>query len=287
MANIEFTVLMLGARRTGKSSILASMLDNFQKTTAGADVTFSPKGKTIVYLQKKKSELQDVFNQKTINDVWEIDQSPTFDVAHYSFNMNIIGNSNDYTITFVDIPGEYINNEHIEEVAEYVLKSCVIIIAIDTPHLLEENGKFNEAFNKVLTLYNLFISDNRFYDLDKMILFVPLKCEKYYHEKRMEDVKNAVKREYGTIIRQLGNPNIKNKFTMAITPILTMGDVIFSHFGKNSKGLIETYTGNHESEKYRPKHVYYKFRRPDANFSPTHCEQPLIYTLSYIYKFLK
>ena len=285
--NIEFKVLMLGARRTGKSSILASMLDNFQKTTAGSDVTFSPKGKTIVYLQNKRIELQNVFNTKTTKDIWKIDESPTYEIAHYSFNMKIHGKSEGYTITFVDIPGEYINNEHIEEVQRYVLESCVIIVAIDTPHLIEEDGKFNEAFNKVSTLYNLFVSESKFFELDKMILFVPLKCEKYYHEKRMDEVKNAIKSKYANIIRQFGNERIKEKITMAITPILTMGGVVFSHFGKNSNGLVETYTGNNEPEKYRPKNVYYKLKNDKATFTPLHCEQPLVYTLSYIFKLLK
>ena len=285
--NIEFKVLMLGARRTGKSSILASMLDNFQKTTAGSDVTFAAKGNTIKYLQDKRVELQNVFIQKTTNDVWKIEESPTYEIAKYSFNMNIIGKSEGYTITFVDIPGEYINNEHIEEVQQYVLESCVTIVAIDTPHLIEENGIFNEAFNKVSTLYNLFISDNRFFELDKMILFVPLKCEKYYYEKRMDEVKNAIKSKYANIIKQLGNERIKQKVTMVIAPILTIGGVVFSHFGKNSNGLVETYTGNNEPEKYRPKNVYYKLKDDKATFSPLYCEQPLVYTLSYIFKLLK
>lgn len=286
MDNNEFTVLMFGARRTGKTSVLASMLTNFQEVTAGTNVTFSPKPQTMAYLQKKREELEHVFISKPSNSVWEIDPDPTSDIVTYSFKMNFTDVSDEYTITFVDIPGEHINDrQYIEEVQELLSKCGVVLIAIDTPHLMEENGKFNEFFNKTAIIHNLFLNSKQFYEADKMILFVPLKCEKYYHENRMEDVKEAVKHYYKNIIAHMGNSFIKDKITMAVTPILTMGDVVFSHFGKNERGLIETIAVG--GEKFRPRHVYYKVRNDHAKFSPKYCEQPLVYTLSFISKLLK
>jgi len=287
MSKIDFKVLMFGARRTGKTSILASMLTSFQEVTSGTNITFSPKtNKTLKKLQEKREELEHVFNCKTPNDFWEIDPNPTSEIAAYSFNMNHQGSSNEYTVTFIDIPGEALNDvDRIEEAKEWLSKCDVVIIAIDTPHMVEENGKFNEAFNKTFTLYNLFVGCDEFYKSCKLILFVPLKCEKYYHEKRMDEVKWAIRHYYNNIIAHMKNPKINSNITMAITPILTMGDVVFSHFGKNNRGLTETIAMG--GEKFRPKHVYYKLRNGQAKFSPKYCDQPLVYTLSFISKIIK
>jgi len=286
MNKLEFIVLMFGARRTGKTSVLASMLTNFQEVAAGTNVSFTPETKTMVKLQEKREELEHVFNSKTCDSVWEIDPSPTSEVAVYSFKMNMKNTVNEYEVKFVDMPGEFINDAgNIIEVQEWLMKSDVVIIAIDTPHMMEENGKFNEAFNKTMILHHLFVDSKQFYETGKMLLFVPLKCEKYYHENRMNEVNQAVKRSYQTIIAHMGNPNVSSKITMAITPILTMGDVVFSHFGLNNRKLIETIDLG--GEKYRPRHVYYKLRNRDARFSPKYCEQPLVYTLTYISKVLQ
>ena len=279
----EFIILMYGARRTGKTSILASMLSNFHDITAGTDIRLTPQFKTMGKLQEKREELENVFVSKTVNSVWEIDPDPTSQITAYSFNMNIVDTSIGFMITFVDIPGEHLRHEDgIKEAQGWLSKCDVVIVAIDTPHMMEENGKFNEVFNKKTLLFNLFADCPKFYESNKMILFVPLKCEKYYHENRMDEVKQAVRDSYKNIIAHMGNPKLKNKITMAITPILTMGDVVFSHFGRNAKCMIETYEIG--SEKFRPRHVYYRLRNSEAEFSPKFCEQPLVYCLAYILK---
>lgn len=284
MSQIEFSVLMLGARRTGKSSVLASMLDNFQRVTSGCDVTLSAIGETVCRLQAKKDELMNVFNTKMYGDTWVVDAllDPNSAKIKYLFNMNVHGSDNEYKLVFTDIPGEDIASAKISDIAQDMIRSHVIIITVDTPHLMEEEGRFNEAFNKISTLNQLFTADNRLFSINKLILFVPLKCEKYYHEGRMKEVREAVKKEYDVIIKHLGNKNISSKVTMAITPILTMGDVVFSHFQKNDKGLVNVCLDG--VEKYRPKYVHYTFRNKNPKFSPHFCEQPLIYTLSFLRK---
>jgi hypothetical protein len=287
MIKAEFIVLMFGARRTGKTSLLASMLNNYQETMSGSDVTFVPKNHEVFrILDKKQLELRNVFNSKKIEERWKIEESPTYEISQYSFKMNIIKSPNEYTVTFVDIPGEYIHDSHAEEVQEWLLKSDMVIIAIDTPHLIEIKGSYNEAFNRTGTLYNMFVNCSQFCDSDKLILFAPLKCEKYYYENRMEEVKSGVKSKYATIIRHFGNEHLKSKITMAITPILTMGGVVFSHLGRDENGTVEVYRST-DSQNLRPRHVYYKLRDREAQFSPKYCEQPLVYIMSFVSKIVK
>jgi hypothetical protein len=56
---------------------------------------------------------------------------------------------------------------------------------------------------------------------------------------------------------------------VAITPIQTVGSVVFSHFDKDEFG--------------RPVHVWNKIS-PDAPFAPVDCDQPLRYLMGFLIK---
>ena len=118
-----------------------------------------------------------------------------------------------------------------------------------------------------------------------MVLLVPLKCEKYYHNGEIDSVKEKVKETYSDLIAFLKDKNNTNglngKFACAITPILTVGEIIFDCFATNN-GVVEEM--KIENDIIVPKKVSYRYLKAGATYSPQYCEQPLYYLLSFISK---
>ena len=82
-----------------------------------------------------------------------------------------------------DIPGEWLTDAHQEQVKALIHNCQVIIIAIDTPYLFSKMtgkgyGAYHEEYNKPLEITNFFKNSLSVSDIqDRMILFVPIKCE--------------------------------------------------------------------------------------------------------------
>lgn len=292
----DFNILMFGSRRAGKSSILASMIASFEKVGRDLDnrVSLNPTKETQILLEGKKTELQDIFRKGTGDTVrWSVDENPTDNPYEYEFEMSIQESPKSYTINFMDIPGEWLKSPEKEKRLIKELDNCqVIIIAIDTPHLMEENGRFHDAFNIPKDISRM-VKAIRNQKLQRMFLLVPIKCEKYYHEGRMDEVREAVKRGYSSLLSELEKRNKRRKdeakHTVAITPILTLGGVVFDAFEKNKQGLIETFAKNPKlgSLVFRPKVAYYKLFEKAPHFAPKFCEQPVVYLLCFILRTAK
>jgi hypothetical protein len=152
---------------------------------------------------------------------------------------------------------------------------------------MEENGRFSLSYNRVEDLTNCIKSSTIDRNVgDKLILFVPLKCEKYYLNNQMDEVKLRIKEVYSQLFAYFSSDFIKKYFTVAITPILTVGDVVFDDFGRDeSKNIAVNRVPG--SEYMRPKLVYYKYANDSPKFSPKFCEQPVLYILSFISSFAK
>ena len=59
----------------------------------------------------------------------------------------------------------------------------------------------------------------------KQVLFVPIKCEKWIKERKIDDVVKAIEEKYDATIRDL---MASNKTEISIVPIETAGDIIFA-----------------------------------------------------------
>ena len=144
---------------------------------------------------------------------------------------------------------------------------------------MEENGRFNEYRNYSRKINGMFqmalkeLNDKK----ERMILFVPLKCERYLKDRKMEDVRLETLKAYDELIHYIGQ-NFEN-YKLAVTPIFTLGGAEFSHFEKDRQtGEIKINEVFHTPEK-----AIYWF--PDSTVKeakPKYCEQPVVYLLSYL-----
>lgn len=295
MPDITINVMMLGGRRCGKTSVLAFMQPCFERVFAGTNLTIEPVQEAFTRLKKRHIEINEYFKNKNHRITYfpSPDFSPTTGRNSYEFKIGIQDKTTDEIIVnFIDTPGEWLTNGNFKNLTEIMNTSHVIIVAIDSPYLMEESesyaeennpGKYNEFRNHCETIgkwVKKYFADESNLSA-KMILFVPLKCERYYHEGRMDELNKKTKKAYASTLDFFKSK--EECYEVAITPILTFGGekegVEFRYFDWDEKGKIL----EDENSKL-PKSIVYRIPREMEKPEPLHCEQPVVYLLAYILK---
>lgn len=257
------TILMLGARRCGKSTTLASMVKSLDYTNASIKVDYT-NDETRQYLHEKYTLIQDVFSDANIaNGYWLGDADITgsdYDIKKFDLSVTI---RNELTVDVqcIDIPGEVLRSD-MPKACLAIEKADVLMIAIDTPQLYE--GKIaGKTFNQVVPIIDLLknaLIPKQLYN--KRIIFVPIKCEKYIRTGEITSVNQKIKTVYADLIR-LWTETARQE--VYITPVMSLGDVEFSHFKKMENGTNV---------------AYYKYTG-NKNHSPKWCEQPILYAIEF------
>lgn len=305
MASQDINILMYGMRRTGKSSVLASMIGQFKEAAGGTPLQITPTASTATVMRTKLVALEKTFydadylRQPSFLFRGDAEDDPTFtptyEINPYHFDLTYREGEaieNVAKLTFWDVPGEIYHSSQdqnaMDEVADKMRLCNILVVAVDTVHLLEENGKYFQSFHSPRILSNLI---NLHWNAEKetgpkMVLFVPLKCEKYYWRTKngessltMKEVNQKIKEKFALPLDTL--KKIGGSVVVAITPILTMGSVEFDYFGRDEKGEIELQPVMGMKGAKKPAKVYYRFTH-DRNFSPLYCEQPVLYVLSFV-----
>lgn len=277
----DINIMMIGGRRCGKTSVLASMQNCFETVMATSALNISTGDyATLDVLEEKFREAEDFFRERNKKKrTFCPDANPTTEIMQYSFNIGMNGKKGDIKLNFIDYPGEFItNSEKRELIQQYMSKSRILVIAIDTPHMMEEDQKFDDLHNIEKRITEM-IKNSEFASTDKgpgMVLFVPLKCERYRNDNRMGEVTAQVKKSYSALMNYIQSSN--NNMTMAIAPIITFGGAAFSRFERDEEGEIKI------NQRYRvPEEAIYYF--PDMTKDhpePMYCEQPLLYILFFV-----
>ena len=272
-------VMMVGGRRCGKTSILAAMKENFEDLFSKTELTLSIGDlDTLDVLEKKNNEINDYF-RGAANRTFTPDSNPTEEIMHYLFNVGIAGKESKIGVDFVDYPGEWLtDSEKKKELLDCMKKSQAIIIAIDTPHMIEENGRFNEYRNFCYrTSEMLKMAFEEANPAHMLVLFVPLKCECYMAKEKMELVRERTEESYESLIQYLQQH--PKQYQVAVTPIFTMGGAAFSHFERDRQTMEIAVDPVYNT----PKKAIYCF--PDVNVKkpePKYCEQPIVWLMAYL-----
>ena len=279
---IVLRVTMMGGRGAGKSSVLASLAHNMQAVLENTDLYMNADAVTKDVITGKFHELTRMFdNVKEGLDIPAAGIPGDEDVSTYAFKFGMNNTASSMDVVFRDFPGEFVEREPLQ-VKNYIEESNAVLIAIDTPHLMEEDGAYNEAKN-CCTIITDFILDHLKETVSrKLILLVPLKCEKYYHAGQMADVADKVEQAYSELIEMLKRDHMTD-VASAIIPIQTLGDVIFSHFGRDEQGQVKT-VKKMNSQLLLPVETEYRYRNSEAHYAPMDCEQPLYYLLTFMAK---
>ena len=282
-------ILMLGGKRCGKTTVLSSMWAEINKALAGTNLRLEVVDQTAADLTRARKAIQDkMADFKNPLTRVEVDDNPTSAMKVYNFKLHM--GSKNFPFKIHDIPGEWLTDSHQKEVRSLIKESQVIIIAIDTPYLFAKMtgkgyGIYHEEYNKPMEIANFFKNSlSTEFIQDRMILFVPIKCERYYHltncpklniyqRNYMQELVEAVGCGYQDLLSFLRSaPALRNNTTLAITPILSAGGIDFVRFRmyEATDKVVSLYQEPEFLKEY------------EQGYSPKFCEQPMIYALIYI-----
>ena len=106
------------------------------------------------------------------------------------------------------------------------------MVIVDTPYLMAGSKVEAEAANVIDSIHTFLMQiDSQNGRKAKQVLFIPIKCEKWVKDGKIDDVVKTVEEKYEATIRDL---KASNKTEISIIPIETAGDIIFA-------GLKEPY----------------------------------------------
>lgn len=234
----DINVLMVGGRRVGKTSMLAGLFevmlgDDIKKLVNVEDVTEgkheSLEGKIKAFREELRSKAGLVIMD---------DKRPTDKFHPYTLKITMPGSGHSTRITFTDVNGEYYTNaiKNVNEAQQYqdnrkqlienIRNSDVILVAIDTPFLMEGTESQNLRANCVDDIQAL-LNELKVEDKAKLVVFVPIKCEKWAHNGRqLDEVTEKVEQVYDTHIKNLKSPMVE----ILILPVQTVGSMEFKEF---------------------------------------------------------
>jgi hypothetical protein len=270
----KIKVCMMGPRQVGKTSILTAIFKNAGDAVIGSKIVLTADSATMLLLDERHIELQEMFHKNGVRE------RPGIGIAasdqEHVFNFNIRVNKTAIGLEIKDFPGEYLTDNP-GSVNEFLKASDAVFIAIDTPHLMEENGRFNEAKNRTGDVISFFKNNYGEGMGHKLVMLVPLKCEKYFFEGKIDAVSGKVKDAYRELFEYLDTEH-KSYTSCVIAPILTVGGVVFDGFEKDDAGSVSVLING------IPKKANYRFHGTAATYNPQFCDQPLYYLLSFIAK---
>lgn len=253
-------VLMIGGRRCGKTSVLASLFDQMQNGATNTIFTVADRTNPIKKISpitlkeeekdlliNKKLELIN-FIEKGGNNTFIVDQAPTNCSWEYRMQIQIPGSSKKCRMDFMDVPGEYFEpgNRNFEEVEEFIKESSVFVIVIDTPFLMEGS---NAEIGSSCCVDNIhsFLTDVDMSDEEaKQIIFVPAKCEKWMQEKDGQNkIIEKINETYKCILNHF---TASTNTEISIIPVQTAGDIIFDSL-KPAYTVVNKETGERPIDK--------------------------------------
>ncbi len=229
-------ILMLGGRRSGKSSILASIMYALGKNSELFSVTdqtdYTIKDGLGISLNAKRIEIDNYLkNHKNVgrNSHFLVDMSPNRGESCYNLETQIHG-ANKVRFDFVDVQGESmeVTSAYHNRLKDLVTQSDVFVVAIDTPYLMQDiNENINTVWNRTEEITDLLANiriENE--DVDrKLIILCPVKCEKWTQSGQADKVTEHVCQAYKKMIN---NWVYHNAVDIWVMPVETAGGIVHS-----------------------------------------------------------
>lgn len=257
---LNFTVL--GPSRCGKTTLLACMNEYFGRVMPSSFQSGDPEmfGK----LNEAYNKLKD--DAEGENDIiFSGGIEGTDDEKQYPFTLK--GSRKNIQLRFFDFPGDWLNLNapQFKKVSETAKNSSVIIAVINSPYLMQYDGKYKDwagISNIEYVIRNSMTHDGG----GKLILLVPVKCEKYLtNGKYGELLRDTVKKDFADTISLADSRSpYYGKIAIAVLPVKTMGNVQLRR--------VEIRDGT-------PIQIFGKVSNV---FRPEDTDQPLRYAMSFM-----
>ncbi|NCO74865.1 MAG: hypothetical protein GW795_10065 [Cyanobacteria bacterium] len=262
-------VTMLGHSGVGKTSLLCAMYDQFDQIIGKTNLQLTPDDETKTILDNRLKQLKESAQQNSIKIRGGLDKTIT--TRTYNFDLGKTGKTPSIEIQFQDYKGEYlVKSEELQKIKEFIDESVAIIIPIDTPALMENNSQWHEKLNQPQVIYDLFKSSFADLDFPKLVIFAPVKCEKYLRNTTGEQqLVTAIQEKYSNLLSFFRNDALVPYVAAVMTPVETLGSVDFSRVEEDENG----------------ESIFYFIKRdPNRFYEPKNSDQPLRYLLRFLLK---
>ncbi|MGC1525687.1 MAG: hypothetical protein WA783_06515 [Phormidesmis sp.] len=274
----KLQITVLGPRGTGKTTLLTAMYEQFDKNVKDVDLELTPDEETSFKLQDRLDELKSAFELfetrgraglKGTKPEASPGASPSF-----QFGLGKKQEEPSLQLVFRDYPGQYHGANATKEEREFVTtvlsQSAAVLIPIDAPALMEEKGKYHDSLNRPQQIKDLFKRAYKNLDSPRLVILAPVKCEKYLKdEKAAKELARRVSEGYEGLLEYFKSEKLSHRIASVITPIQTVGGLVFSRIEIDEKGEPD---------------FYFRKIRHDAKYAPKDSEQPLRYLLSFLLK---
>jgi len=276
MEKLEIT--MLGPSGVGKTTLLTAMYEQFESNIGLTDLQLTPNDESSAILQDRLVELKsmlDVFEAKDRKGIMGTEAAAGPEsLRSFIFGIGKKASTPSLELHFRDYPGGYHTAKAAPEEKEFVKnllqKSVAVLIAIDTPALMEQKGKFHERINRPQQIKDLIKQAYQDLNSPRLVIFAPIKCEKYLtNEQSTKELVNNVRQGYAGLLNYFNSEKVTPWITSVITPVQTVGSVVFSRLEVDTQNL---------------PHFYFRKIRHDAQYNPQDSEQPLRYLLRFLLK---
>jgi hypothetical protein len=259
-------VTMLGPRGVGKTSLLAAMYDQFDNVSQ--DLQLLPEEQSKFDLDTRLKELKSMVECSSIkpNEKNKVTQTKT-NPRSFKFEFGQTGTNPSLKINFQDYPGEWLEqDEHKNQVKDLIRESVAVLIPIETPALMERGGIYHDKFNQPTQLNDLFKTIYKDLDSPRLVILAPVKCEKYM--KNPPELFRKVREGYQKMLNQFASEKLLPKVAVVITPVQTVGSLVFSRVEEINNQPI----------------FYYRKPQPSEPYQPKNTEVPLRYLLRFLLK---
>ncbi|NET58778.1 MAG: hypothetical protein F6K47_22305 [Symploca sp. SIO2E6] len=276
--NKELKITMLGASGVGKTTLLTSMYEQFRTTIEQANLYLQPDIETEAILNKYLGQLKSLTQEFRADERNKGGIRGTAATAgpeslpSYTFDLGRKEKTS-LRLLFRDYPGGYISEREIagRRFVQKLLRECAaVIIAIDTPAIMELNGRWHLFRNRPDEILSLFKTAYQNLNEPRLVIFAPVKCETYVKDEASADhLVWRIKNEYASLLEFLQEPSRADKVAVVTTPVQTVGCVVFW------KIVVEN---------FNIPRFYFRKTSFDAEYSPQDGEQLLRYLLRFLLK---
>ena len=281
MLTNELNIIMVAPRQIGKTSLLAAMHEEFDKTFEQANLqTWTDDTRTLQAITECKIVLRtiDPKFQKSVkrtdifDDLWD-DKGFVFELGS--------GGRKFMKLRFTDPSGDYFATDSIQTEKEYVkeklLKCDAVIIPIDATALMEkktgrvnysEVGTWHEEKNDPERITTLLKDAYAGLTVPRLIILAPVKCETYMRTSQDADnLLQHVQIGYQKLLNFLKSDGLFGQVAVVVTPVQTVGNVVFAYHKTDDRGFTR---------------FYYNKTEIKAPYAPKDGDQPLRYVLRFL-----
>jgi Double-GTPase 2 len=277
----ELKIMMVAFRGIGKTSLLAAMHEEFNKTFERANLqTWVDDTNSLRAIEECKSILKNIDPRlkKQVTPT-QPKENPWNDQGFY-FEIGSSGKKF-MKLRFTDPSGEYFNPDAAPEQKDYIkqqLNQCdAIVIPIDATALMQkktgrvnhgELGTWHEEKNNSQRITQLLKDAFSNVNSPRLVILAPIKCEAYTRTSTdAESLLYHLKTGYGELLDFLKSDSLINKVAVVVTPVQTIGNITFSHYKTDENNFTK---------------FYYHKTPINAPYQPKDGEQPLRYILLFL-----